>query len=140
MSEPLVRRREIRQDVLAKLGEPIRESPVLNASLRDLMTAVRAQGLEGLVAKRLDTDEHVAPASVHHCIADASTPVGHNRTGPTAALDFSRRWRAGRAPDWDEVPLQNLFIALGLFIANAINVSLKRCRHHRDGLGSKYSA
>jgi bifunctional non-homologous end joining protein LigD len=84
MSEPLVRRREIlRQNVLAKFGEPIRESPVLNASLRDLMTAVRAQGLEGLVAKRLDTDDHVSPASVHHCIADASTTVGHNRTGPT---------------------------------------------------------
>jgi bifunctional non-homologous end joining protein LigD len=28
---------------------------VLNASLRDLITAVRAQGLEGLVAKRLDS-------------------------------------------------------------------------------------
>ena len=56
MSEPLVRRREIlRQEVLAQLGEPIRESPVLDASLRDLMTAVRAQGLEGLVAKRLDS-------------------------------------------------------------------------------------
>jgi len=56
MSEPLVRRREIlRQDILARLGEPIRESPVLEASLRDLMTAVRAQGLEGLVAKRLDS-------------------------------------------------------------------------------------
>ena len=34
MSEPLVRRREIlRHEVLAQLGEPIRESPVLNASL-----------------------------------------------------------------------------------------------------------
>lgn len=56
MSEPLVRRREIlRHDVLAQLGEPIRDSPVLDASLRDLMTAVRAQGLEGLVAKRLDS-------------------------------------------------------------------------------------
>ena len=56
MSEPLVCRRELlRHEVLAQLGEPIRESPVLNASLRDLMTAVRAQGLEGLVAKRLDS-------------------------------------------------------------------------------------
>jgi ATP-dependent DNA ligase len=56
MSEPLVRRREIlRDEVLSKLGEPIRESPVLNASLRDLITAVRAQGLEGLVAKRLES-------------------------------------------------------------------------------------
>ena len=56
MSEPLARRREIlRHEVLAQLGEPIRESPVLGASLRDLMTAVRAQGLEGLVAKRLES-------------------------------------------------------------------------------------
>ena len=56
MSEPLVRRREIlRHEVLAQLGEPIRESPVLDASLRELMTAVRAQGLEGLVAKRLES-------------------------------------------------------------------------------------
>jgi ATP-dependent DNA ligase len=56
MSESLARRREmLRHGVLAQLGEPIRESPVLNASLRDLMTAVRAQGLEGLVAKRLDS-------------------------------------------------------------------------------------
>ena len=56
MSEPLVRRREIlRQDILARLGEAIRESPVLDASLGDLMTAVRAQGLEGLVAKRLES-------------------------------------------------------------------------------------
>src|SRR5215467_1499989 len=50
MSEPLVRRKQIlRHEVLAQLGEPIRESPVLNASLRDLITAVRAQGLAGLV-------------------------------------------------------------------------------------------
>jgi bifunctional non-homologous end joining protein LigD len=56
MSEQLVRRREIlRDEVLSLLGEPIRESPVLNASLRDLITAVRAQGLEGLVAKRLES-------------------------------------------------------------------------------------
>lgn len=55
-SEPLSRRRELlRQHVLPKLREPIRESPELNASLPDLIAAVRAQGLEGLVAKRLDS-------------------------------------------------------------------------------------
>lgn len=55
-SEPLSRRRELlRQHVLPKLREPIRESPALNASLPDLIAAVRAQGLEGLVAKRLDS-------------------------------------------------------------------------------------
>jgi bifunctional non-homologous end joining protein LigD len=67
MSEPLVRRREIlRHEVLAQLGEPIRESPVLNASLRDLITAVRAQGLEGLVAKRLErVDTNLASGPAH---------------------------------------------------------------------------
>jgi bifunctional non-homologous end joining protein LigD len=55
MSEPLARRKEmLRHGVLAQLGGSIRE-PVLDASLRDLRTAVRAQGLEGLVAKRLDS-------------------------------------------------------------------------------------
>jgi bifunctional non-homologous end joining protein LigD len=37
------------------LSEPIRQCPELNASLYDLIDAVRAQGLEGLVAKRLDS-------------------------------------------------------------------------------------
>jgi bifunctional non-homologous end joining protein LigD len=56
MSETLARRREIlHEQVLPNLCEPIRESPVLNAGLRDLVAAVRAQGLEGLVAKRLDS-------------------------------------------------------------------------------------
>jgi len=41
--------------VLRYLSEPVRESPVLYASLTDLIAAVRAQGLEGLVAKRLDS-------------------------------------------------------------------------------------
>src|SRR5262249_48522927 len=45
----------LRQHVLPNLGEPIRHSPELNASLPDLVAAVRAQGLEGLVAKRLDS-------------------------------------------------------------------------------------
>ena len=52
-SEPLESRREILdRRVLAKLGEPIRESPVLDASLSDLIQSVKAQGLEGLIAKR----------------------------------------------------------------------------------------
>jgi len=56
MSEPLTARRELlRASILPALVEPIRESPVLDASLSDLIAAVRAQGLEGLVAKRLDS-------------------------------------------------------------------------------------
>jgi bifunctional non-homologous end joining protein LigD len=56
MNEPLSTRRELLQErVLAQLSEPIRESPVLDASLADLIASVKAQGLEGLVAKRRDS-------------------------------------------------------------------------------------
>jgi hypothetical protein len=41
--------------ILSKLGEPIREFPELRAGLLDLMPSVRAQGFEGLVAKRRDS-------------------------------------------------------------------------------------
>jgi ATP-dependent DNA ligase len=40
---------------LSKLADPIREAPVLEASLSDLIQSVKAQGLEGLVAKRRDS-------------------------------------------------------------------------------------
>ena len=56
MSEPLSARREmLKEHVLPALGEPIRHSPELKASLSDLIAAVTAQGLEGLIAKRLDS-------------------------------------------------------------------------------------
>lgn len=56
MSDPLAKRRALLSDhVLPKLAEPVRESLVLEASLADLIPAVRAQGLEGVVAKRLDS-------------------------------------------------------------------------------------
>jgi len=51
--EPLTKRRELlEQHVLAALDEPIRYSPGLQASLADLIRSVKAQGLEGLVAKK----------------------------------------------------------------------------------------
>jgi bifunctional non-homologous end joining protein LigD len=37
------------------MDEPIRYSPVLAASMRDLIQSVKSQGLEGLVAKRRDS-------------------------------------------------------------------------------------
>lgn len=53
MGEPLIKRRElIEKHVLPKLADPIRYSPVLEGSLKDLVASVKAQGLEGLVAKR----------------------------------------------------------------------------------------
>ena len=54
MSQPLTFRRDLlERDVLPRLSEPVRRSPGLDAILPDLIEAVRAQGLEGLVAKRL---------------------------------------------------------------------------------------
>jgi ATP-dependent DNA ligase len=56
MSEPLsVRRDSLRNHILPRLSEPIRYCPELNASLADVIESVRAAGLEGVVAKRLDS-------------------------------------------------------------------------------------
>jgi ATP-dependent DNA ligase len=57
MGEPLTKRRAlIEKYVLPKLADPIRYSPILEASLKDLIASVKAQGLEGLVAKRRDSE------------------------------------------------------------------------------------
>lgn len=51
--DPLsVRRALLEEKVLPKLGEPVRYSVELKASLADLIASVKAQGLEGLVAKK----------------------------------------------------------------------------------------
>ena len=56
MSEPLSIRRELlAREILSNLRDPIRESPILDASLPDLIEAVKAQGLEGVVAKLRDS-------------------------------------------------------------------------------------
>lgn len=56
MDQPLSKRREVlRERVFPELGEPIRFSPELDASLKDLIASVKAQGLEGLVAKKRDS-------------------------------------------------------------------------------------
>src|SRR6266851_5933454 len=53
---PLSARRDLLdRHILSKLGEPIRRSPELRAGLKDLVASVRAQGFEGLVAKRRDS-------------------------------------------------------------------------------------
>lgn len=54
MSEPLAQRQALLQSkVLRKLKEPVRYAGLLDAPLADLTASVKAQGLEGLVAKRL---------------------------------------------------------------------------------------
>jgi DNA ligase D-like protein (predicted ligase) len=56
IAEPLMKRRElIEEHVLPELADPIRYSPILEGSLKDLIQSVKAQGLEGLVAKRRDS-------------------------------------------------------------------------------------
>jgi bifunctional non-homologous end joining protein LigD len=55
MGEPLTARRQLLEErVLPDLDGPVRYSPELNASLKHLIQSVKAQGLEGLVAKRRD--------------------------------------------------------------------------------------
>jgi len=54
--ETLEKRRELlERRVLPTLAEPVRYAGQLKASLRDLIESVKAQGLEGLVAKRRDS-------------------------------------------------------------------------------------
>jgi bifunctional non-homologous end joining protein LigD len=56
MNEPLSMRLDLlAAKIMPGLRDPIRESPTLEASLPDLIQAVKAQGLEGLVAKRRDS-------------------------------------------------------------------------------------
>ena len=53
MREPLENRRELlEKKVLPKLSEPVRYAAALDASLPVLVRSVKAQGFEGLVAKR----------------------------------------------------------------------------------------
>ncbi len=56
MAEPLLKRRAlIEKHVPPTLADPIRYSPILEASLPNLILSVKEQGLEGLVAKRWDS-------------------------------------------------------------------------------------
>jgi len=56
MREPLESRRKLLETkVLSKLREPVRQSPVLEGMLVELVQSVREQNLEGLVAKRRDS-------------------------------------------------------------------------------------
>src|SRR5262245_50388993 len=52
-NEPLETRRRVLEDkVVPKLAEPVRYAAEINATLRDLVHSVKAQGFEGVVAKR----------------------------------------------------------------------------------------
>ena len=51
----LSQRRMLLDEVLQNAQDPIRLSPVLDADPKHLVTAVKAQGLEGIIAKRSDS-------------------------------------------------------------------------------------
>jgi bifunctional non-homologous end joining protein LigD len=56
MNQPLTeRRRLLERKVLPRLTDPVRYAGPLAATLPVLIESVKAQGLEGLVAKRLDS-------------------------------------------------------------------------------------
>ena len=52
---PLSLRRELLEDLLAGLKDPLRLSPLLQASSGEILEAVRKLGLEGVVCKRIDS-------------------------------------------------------------------------------------
>jgi bifunctional non-homologous end joining protein LigD len=76
VGETLARRRDLlSREVLPRLADPVREAPRFDASLSDLIAAIRAQGLEGLVAKRLDS-VYEPGARSGAWRKDAAQPVG----------------------------------------------------------------
>jgi DNA ligase D-like protein (predicted ligase) len=62
---PLRQRRELLDEVLASAREPLRISAVLDAGPKDLIPAVKSQGLEGIVAKRSDSRYESGERSAH---------------------------------------------------------------------------
>jgi bifunctional non-homologous end joining protein LigD len=52
---PLHERRKALAAAVSGIGDPVRLSIALDAPARDLITAVRRFGLEGIVAKRIDS-------------------------------------------------------------------------------------
>jgi DNA ligase D-like protein (predicted ligase) len=56
MDQSLAARREMLSSaIVPNVRDPVREVPCFDVKLADLVSAVRAQGLEGIVAKRLDS-------------------------------------------------------------------------------------
>ena len=87
MGEPLSRRRElISTRVLPLLHDPIRESPVLEASRPDLIQSAKAQGLEGSW-----------PSASITGTSQGSARAPGGRCGCTRAGIRDRRLHAGRA-------------------------------------------
>jgi ATP-dependent DNA ligase len=107
--EPLTKRRELLEAyVLPKLDEPIRYSPALEARLKDLIQSVKAQRLEGLVAKRRDS--RYEPASV---------PVPGRRCVSTGDRNSSSRATRRRQDIADLDPRRLTLCALGALLTRS---------------------
>jgi ATP-dependent DNA ligase len=88
MNEPLSMRLDLlAAKIMPGLRDPIRESPTLEASLPDLIQAVKAQGLEGLVAKRRDSRYEPGQCS------------GAWENARQSGAGICHRWVYGRRPD-----------------------------------------
>jgi bifunctional non-homologous end joining protein LigD len=97
MGEPLMKRREfLEESVLPKLDEPIRYSPQLEASLTNLVASVKAQGLEGLVAKRRDSryEPGLRSGAWQKMRVNLST-LACRVAGPCAGARIGAIWRRG---------------------------------------------
>ena len=70
MQEPLETRLDLlEKKILPKLAEPVRYAAPLDESLPVLIESVKAQGLEGLVAKRVDSPYRPGVRSVNPVMA-----------------------------------------------------------------------
>jgi ATP-dependent DNA ligase len=70
---PVSRRRELLEDLLAARKDPLRLSPLLQASSGEVLEAVRKLGLEGVVGKR--TDSQYRGTAWEILIADRSDAI-----------------------------------------------------------------
>ena len=52
---PLKERRQLMEEAIGRLGDPVRVSLIFNADPSELLSATRNQGLEGIIAKRIDS-------------------------------------------------------------------------------------
>jgi ATP-dependent DNA ligase len=150
MAEPLTRRRELlRTRVLSLLRDPIRESPVLEASLPDLIHSVKAQGLEGIVAKRVDSRYEPGQRSGawqkmrvnqgQEFVIGGYTPAGRNFDAiifgyhdDEGRLVYAARTRNGFTPASRDELLRRL---RGLEMAKCPFVNLPEARSGRWGEG-----
>src|SRR5262245_14033608 len=150
MAEPLQNRIEIlREQVAPALSEPVRFAGSFEAPLPDLIESVKAQGLEGLVAKRLDSSYRpgLRPGSWQKMRVNRSQEFvigGYTRGNPFDALIFGHydergrliyaaRTRSGFTPA-NRVALANKFRGLEIDACPFVNLPEKHAGRWGQGL------